>query len=59
MQGVFSDKSDVFYTGVLLKEILSGRRNSRIYEHESSDSLLICKSILANRFIDIEMIEFL
>jgi hypothetical protein len=59
MQGVFSDKSDVFRSGVLLKEIASGRRNSSIYEHEYYDSLRICMSILANRFIDIELIELL
>jgi hypothetical protein len=40
MQGVFSDKSDVFSFGVLLIEIVSGRRNSSFYEHENSLTLL-------------------
>ncbi|CAI8612335.1 unnamed protein product [Vicia faba] len=40
MQGVFSDKSDVFSFGVLLIEIVCGRRNSSFYEHENSLTLL-------------------
>jgi len=35
MQGLFSDKSDVFSFGVLLLEIISGRRNSSFYDCES------------------------
>ncbi|CAK8541406.1 unnamed protein product [Lathyrus sativus] len=40
MQGVFSDKSDIFSFGVLLIEIVCGRRNSSFYEHENSLTLL-------------------
>ncbi|CAJ2670175.1 unnamed protein product [Trifolium pratense] len=40
MHGVFSDKSDVFSFGVLLIEIVSGRRNSSFYESENSLTLL-------------------
>ncbi|XP_073222551.1 G-type lectin S-receptor-like serine/threonine-protein kinase At1g11330 [Cicer arietinum] len=40
MQGVFSDKSDVFSFGVLLIEIVSGRRNSSFYESENALTLL-------------------
>ncbi|GAU18235.1 hypothetical protein TSUD_175760 [Trifolium subterraneum] len=40
IHGVFSDKSDVFSFGVLLIEIVSGRRNSSFYESENSLTLL-------------------
>ena len=40
MEWRFSKKSDVFSFGVLLLEILSGRRNSRFYYDKQSVSLL-------------------
>ena len=40
MEWRFSQKSDVFSFGVLLLEILSGRRNSISYHDEQSMSLL-------------------
>ena len=40
MQGLFSEKSDVFSFGVLMLEIISGRRNSSFYDNENALSLL-------------------
>ncbi|XP_044481976.1 G-type lectin S-receptor-like serine/threonine-protein kinase B120 [Mangifera indica] len=40
MEGLFSVKSDVFSFGVLLLEILSGKKNSRFYLSEHGQSLL-------------------
>ncbi|XP_077243468.1 cysteine-rich receptor-like protein kinase 15 isoform X2 [Tasmannia lanceolata] len=40
MEGLFSVKSDVFSFGVLLLEIISGRRNSGFYRSEHAQSLL-------------------
>ncbi|KAI4299258.1 hypothetical protein L6164_032735 [Bauhinia variegata] len=40
MEGLFSEKSDVFSFGILLLEIVSGRRNSSFYNNEESLGLL-------------------
>ncbi|XP_057986402.1 cysteine-rich receptor-like protein kinase 44 isoform X4 [Hevea brasiliensis] len=40
MEGLFSVKSDVFSFGVLLLEMISGRRNNRFYLSEEGESLL-------------------
>lgn len=48
MEGVFSEKSDVFSFGVLLLEIISGRRNSS-FKDEETLSLLGHVSYLKNK----------
>ncbi|KAG5614022.1 hypothetical protein H5410_013846 [Solanum commersonii] len=40
MGGLFSEKSDVYSFGVLLLEIVSGKRNSRYYDHERHLNIL-------------------
>nr|KJB12733.1 hypothetical protein B456_002G033600 [Gossypium raimondii] len=40
MQGQFSERSDVFSFGVLLLEIVSGRRNTSFYNNQYALSLL-------------------
>ena len=40
MEGRFSEKSDVFSFGVLLLEVVSGRRNTSFYGNEQALSLL-------------------
>jgi serine/threonine protein kinase len=40
LDGLFSVKSDVFSFGVVLLEILSGKKNTRFYESELAMSLI-------------------
>ena len=38
MDGIFSMKSDVFSFGVLLLEIISGKKNSRAYQMDETST---------------------
>jgi hypothetical protein len=40
MEGLFSEKSDVFSFGVLVLEIISGQKISRILQGQSQEDLL-------------------
>lgn len=44
MDGIFSMKSDVFSFGVLLLEIISGKRNNGFYNSNRDLNLLGCVS---------------
>jgi len=46
MEGLYSVKSDVFGFGVLLLEIIHGKRNSGFYLSEHGQSLLVYVSFL-------------
>jgi len=45
MRGQFSMKSDVFSFGVLVLEIVSGKKNTEFYQSNHADDLLIFVSI--------------
>jgi len=57
MEGLFSEKSDVFSFGVLVLEIVSGRRNSSSYGNVHALNLLGFVS-LNNSFITHEFSPF-
>ena len=47
MLGQFSEKSDVFSFGVMVLEIISGKKNSGLYEpHRVAEGLLSCVSMI-------------
>lgn len=57
MRGKFSMKSDVFSFGVLILEIISGRKNSSFYQSDGADNLLsyvstfVCSSTFLSLYI--------
>ena len=46
LDGIFSIKSDVFSFGVVLLEIISGKKNTGFYESEQALSLIGYVSVL-------------
>ena len=62
MEGIFSGKSDVFSFGVLMLEIISGRRNNSFHVGHRALNLVgyVCHAILGcNEFLFSLMCEFL
>lgn len=46
LEGVFSIKSDVFSLGVVILEIITGRRNTGFYQSNEASNLLVHVSAL-------------
>ncbi|CAL9214540.1 unnamed protein product [Arabidopsis halleri] len=57
MGGLFSEKSDVFSLGVILLEIVSGRRNSSFYNDEQNPNLSAYAWKLWNDGEDIALVD--
>jgi serine/threonine protein kinase len=53
MDGVFSVKSDVFSFGVLLIEILGGKRNGALYLEEHEQTLIQDVRTIARKLLSI------
>ena len=52
MRGIFSEKSDVFSFGVIVLEIVSGKKNSRFYKLNCENDLLSYVSMRTN-YVDL------
>lgn len=48
MRGQYSSKSDIFSFGVLVLEILTGKKNSNFLKTEEANNLLSYVSMMAN-----------
>ncbi|KAK6917362.1 Serine-threonine/tyrosine-protein kinase, catalytic domain [Dillenia turbinata] len=59
MEGLFSDKSDVFSFGIILLEIISGKKNSEFHRTECAQTLLSYAWRLWNEEKELELIDLL
>lgn len=58
MKGIFSVKSDVFSFGVLLLEILTGKKNWKFINSNGDTNLLICVSYFDPLRFDLFLLLF-
>ena len=61
MGGIFSEKSDVFSVGVILLEIVSGRKNTSFNyqeEHLSLIAYVSCYIFLSSKFSSIPILAY-
>ena len=59
LDGFFSEKSDVFSFGVVVLEIISGKRNTGFYQSDQTLSLLGYVSALYSFLICIDLMDIL
>lgn len=59
MHGQFSRKSDIFSFGVLILEIISGKRNSNFHEIDGGSGKSLVTHVSIKKLIFLESVAFL